>query len=107
LFLLPALFAISTLAQNDVVRVETNLVTLNVAVTDNSGNYVKGLNKDQFAILDNGKKQDVESFSMISAPVSLGIVYDMHPTTDEGRTASVLQALRQFTQNSIAETSFS
>src|SRR6185369_6268720 len=32
-----------------------------------------------------------------SAPVSIGVVYDMHPAVEE-RTASVLQALKQFTQ---------
>jgi VWFA-related protein len=94
--LLTTLLAWETFAQ-DVVRIETNLVTLNVAVTDKTGNYVQGLGKEQFVILDNGRKQGIDSFSAIYAPVSLGIVYDMRPTTDE-QTQSVLQALRQFTQ---------
>jgi len=87
---------LSALAQ-DVVRLETNLVTLNVAVTDKNGNYVRGLAKEQFFVMDNGVKQEVDSFSSETAPASIGIVYDMHPTnTDE--IASVLYGLKQFTQ---------
>jgi Ca-activated chloride channel family protein len=85
----------SALGQNDVVNVETNLVTLNVAVTDKSGNYVKGLSKSDFAVLDNSLKQEIDNFSSEEAQVSFGIVYDLHPTTDE-RTANVLSALGQF-----------
>src|SRR6185369_16867879 len=84
-------------AAQDVVRVETNVVTLNVAVTDKKGNYVPGLAREQFSITDNGIKQEIESFSSQAAPASIGIVYDMHPTNTE-EIANVLDGLRQFTQ---------
>jgi Ca-activated chloride channel family protein len=103
LSLIPIFFAItlisfnSTSAQDDVVRVETNIVTLNVAVTDKNGNYVRGLSREQFVVTDNGVKQDIDSFSSENAPASIGIVYDMNSALNE-QTKSVLDALRQFTQ---------
>ena len=92
-----ALAAISP-AQDEPIRVETNLVTVNVAVTDRSGNYVKNLKREDFVVLDTGTNQPIDTFSAEDVPVSFGIVYDLHPTTDE-RTKIVLDALRQFTRD--------
>src|SRR5260221_218760 len=95
--ILPALLAVASLAQDDVVRVETNLVTLNVAVTAKGGKYVHDLGKENFTVLDNGKKQQIDTFSSFSSPLSIGIVFDVHSSMDD-RTKSVLEALREFTQ---------
>lgn len=87
--------SIASRAQDEPVRVETNLVTVNVTVSGKGGAYVKGLKKENFEVLDNRLKQQIDEFSAEEAAVSFGIVYDMHPTTDE-RTTAVLAALRQF-----------
>ena len=89
-------FSVFSSAQDDPIRVETNLVTVNVAVTDKKGNYVRGLKKEDFEIWDNRTRQMIDTFSAENVPVSFGIVYDMHPATGE-RTKIVLEALRQFT----------
>jgi Ca-activated chloride channel homolog len=89
------LCAVSIFAQDDTVRVETNLVTLNVSVTK-GGKAVSGLSKADFSILDNGVVRPIDIFSAENAPISYGIVYDLHPTTDE-QTLSVLAALKKFT----------
>lgn len=78
------------------IKVDTNLVNINVAVLDKKGNFVEGLTKQNFEIYDEDKKQTIEYFSDENAPISLGIIYDMHPTTDE-RTKAVLESLREFT----------
>jgi Ca-activated chloride channel family protein len=90
-------FAVFSAAQDEPIRVATNLVTVNVAVTDKSGNYVGNLKREDFEIWDNKTKQEIDTFSAENVPVSFGIVYDLHPTTDE-RTKIVLDALRQFTK---------
>lgn len=90
-------FSLGIFAQDDVISVETNLVTLSVAVTDKNGNYVKNLKKEDFQVFDENVKQEIEQFSTEDAPIYFGIVYDLHPTTDE-RTKNVLDALRQFTK---------
>ena len=94
---LAAISAVS-LAQDEPIRVETNLVTVNVAVTDKAGNYVRNLKREDFEVWDGGTKQPIDTFSAEDVPVSFGIVYDLHSTTDE-RTKTVLDALRQFTKD--------
>jgi Ca-activated chloride channel homolog len=87
---------LSASAQDEkTITVNTDLVNLSVAVADAKGNYLENLQKEQFEIYDNGKKQTIEYFSAADAPVSFGIVYDLHPTTDE-RTTAVLESLREF-----------
>jgi len=80
----------------DTISIETNLVNVGVTVTDRNGNYVTGLEKEHFEVLDNGSPQDVVLFSEISAPVSYGFVYDLHPTTSES-TKRILDSIREFT----------
>jgi Ca-activated chloride channel family protein len=95
----------SAAAQDEVVNVETNIVTLNVAVTDKSGNYVKGLKKSDFSLTDNAMRQDIDTFSSEQAPISFGIVYDLHPSTEE-HTSTVLAALEQFVKGLRAEDTY-
>ena len=96
--ILTAVFSAVSLAQDEPIRVETNLVTVNVAVTDKSGKYVKDLKREDFEVWDGRTKQALDTFSAENVPVSFGVVYDMHPTTDE-RTKMVLDTLRQFTKD--------
>jgi Ca-activated chloride channel family protein len=91
-------FSAVSLAQDEPIRVETNLVTVNVAVTDKTGNYVKNLKREDFEIWDGGARRAIDTFSAEDVPVSFGIVYDLHPAGDE-RTKTVLEALRQFTKD--------
>jgi VWFA-related protein len=87
------------------IRIETNLVNFNIAVLDGNGKNVENLTKEKFEVYDNGVKQEIANFSSEAAPVSFGIVYDMHPTTDE-RTTAVLESLREFTKELKGENDF-
>src|SRR5437016_14628674 len=53
-----------TSAQQDPTRfrVVVNLVQLNVAVTDNKGNYVTGLHPQDFAITEDGIPENIATF---------------------------------------------
>ena len=99
LSLLILVFSANDFAQDDdkAVRVETELVTINVGVIDGVGKPVAGLSQGQFEIYDNRVKQKIEYFSGASAGITYGIVYDMHPTTEQ-RTNAVLNGLREFTK---------
>lgn len=89
------LTAAAVSAQDDAIRVATNLVTLNVSVSDKKGKTAQGLTRADFKLTDDGKPQEIDSFSDAGAPISFGIVYDQHPATAE-QTLSVLDALKQF-----------
>ena len=79
----------------ETIRVETNLVLVNVLVRDKNGQLVGGLKSDQFEVWVDGEKRTIESFSAGNASVSYGIVYDLHPTTEESAKA-VIESLRMF-----------
>src|SRR5437867_10344809 len=49
-------------------RVVVNLVQLNVAVTDNKGNYVTGLHPQDFAITEDGIPENIATFEEGNAP---------------------------------------
>ena len=81
--------------QEDSVVVSTNLVTVNVIVTDEKGKYVKGLKADQFSIFDENARQKIAHFSAGSASVSIGIVYEVH-NASASQVSAPLAALKQF-----------
>ncbi len=53
--------------QGDVVRTTTNLVNIDVIVTDKSGKQVTDLKQEDFEVSEDGKKQQVTHFSYLSA----------------------------------------
>jgi VWFA-related protein len=67
-FLMLAVFgAVSTMAaQDDVIKVNTRLVEVNVVVRDKNG-PVSNLVKEDFTVFDNGKAQRVDVFSVSTA----------------------------------------
>ncbi len=50
----------------DVVKISTNLIQIDVSVTDKKGNPVTDLKPEDFEIYENGKKQDITNFGFIS-----------------------------------------
>jgi VWFA-related protein len=63
--LLPPLLSIPLIAQQPL-----NTVTLDVTVTERSGKPVPGLTQSNFTVLDNGKPQQILSFSAIQGPAT-------------------------------------
>lgn len=52
---------------NNVVKISTTLIQLDVVVTDKKGNQVTDLKPEDFEVLENGAKQDITNFSYITA----------------------------------------
>jgi Ca-activated chloride channel homolog len=52
------------------LRVEVNLVQLNVAVTDSKGNYVTGLHPTDFAITEDGTPENIATFEEGNGPTT-------------------------------------
>ena len=59
---LVALLASPCVAQDDVVRVKSNLVNIDVLVKDKKGKYVADLKAEDFTIFENGVPQKIEFF---------------------------------------------
>ena len=81
--LVVAALAFPTLLQSqqddDVIRVNTDLVVLNVTVTDKTGQYVPGLRLSDFTIFEDGKQVSPElisSFSLHESPFASVVLLD-------------------------------
>jgi len=71
-------------SQETVFRVETNLQSIAVEVTDKHGNYVQGLTASDFTLLEDGKPERIAFFEGESEPISLAILIDSGMTMDFG-----------------------
>lgn len=59
------------------IRKDVDLVLVPVTVTDPMSRLVTGLEKNNFALTDNGQLQEIKHFSSEDAPVSLGVIFDI------------------------------
>jgi Ca-activated chloride channel family protein len=73
--LLPFVLAIAVQAQPQ-FQSGVDVVDLMVSVTDRDGRFVTGLRGDDFAVFEDGRRQQISFFNAERAPVSLGILLD-------------------------------
>jgi len=68
-------------ADDEIITVETNLVTTPVSVLDRSGRFIPGLKKKDFKIYDNGVWQDITYFQSEEQPFTVILLIDISPST--------------------------
>lgn len=76
-FMVSALLVVAQ--DDDVIRVNTDLVVLNLTVTDKAGNYVKALKKSDFKIYEDGvevQPETIASFSLHESPYAAVVLLD-------------------------------
>lgn len=66
---------------DDVIKVETNLVQLNVGVVDRQGRAILNLSRNDFAVYENGVRQNIQDFEPTTTPFSLVLMLDMSGST--------------------------
>ena len=88
-------------AAQDVIKVQTELVNLNVVVRDREGHRVSGLLKEDFEVFEDGSRQEITHFRAEELPLRLVLVFDLSlsmeavlPTVKQGAFA-LLASLRQ------------
>lgn len=101
LFLLLVFGGVS-FAQDDVVKVDTTIVRLNVGVVDAKGNVITNLNKDSFAVFEDDVKQNISRFEPVTAPFSVVMLFDVSGSTKSFRQ-QMAQAANRFTDALSAE----
>lgn len=82
------------------IKIDQDLVTLTLTVTDYYGRYVSGLTEDAFTIYDDKKKQDIVFFSDTDAPVSIGILFDVSGSMTGEKILKAKNALSRFINTS-------
>jgi Ca-activated chloride channel family protein len=80
-------------AQAPTIRLDVNLVQLNVTVTGSSGHSISGLGQQAFRLFVDDVQQPITVFHGEDAPVSAGIVIDNSASMEPKRSEVVAAAL--------------
>ncbi|HTG86419.1 MAG TPA: VWA domain-containing protein [Pyrinomonadaceae bacterium] len=86
--------------EGDVVRVETQLVSVPAVVTDSTGRPISGLKPDNFRLVEDGQVQTITNFGTTETPFEIALLLDTSGSTREDvaliRSAanSFIEALR-------------
>jgi VWFA-related protein len=77
--------------ENDVVRIDTELVTVNMSVVDRSTNRgITGLAQSDFRLFEDGQQQTIQRFESSNAPFNLILLIDL-----SGSTREVVKLIRE------------
>jgi Ca-activated chloride channel family protein len=69
--------------EGDVVRVETQLVSVPAVVTDRTGRPLTGLTASDFQIFEDGRPQKIANFATTEAPFEVALLLDTSGSTRE------------------------
>ncbi len=64
------------IGEEDVVRVDTQLVSVPAVVTDGTGRILTGLRADNFNLFEDGNAQRIANFSTTEAPFEVALLLD-------------------------------
>jgi len=68
--------------ESEVIKVETNLVTMPVSVLDREGRFISGLQQKDFQIFENGAEQKIDYFRSVEQPFTVIMLIDVSPSTE-------------------------
>jgi Ca-activated chloride channel family protein len=81
-------------ADEDVVRINTDLVVLNATVVDAEGRYVHGLRRSDFKVLEDGREQTLSDFSIEETPFAAAVLLDTSGSMRERLSLARSAAIR-------------
>jgi VWFA-related protein len=81
--------------EGDVVRVDTQLVSVPAVVTDSSGRPLSGLKAENFQLMEDGQPQTIANFGTTDAPFEIALLLDTSGSTREDVTL-IRQAANSF-----------
>jgi VWFA-related protein len=79
----------------DVIKVDSNLVSVPVIVSDREGRYVPNLTVEQFKLFDNTTQQKITYFDAAEQPLNIAILLDTSRST-EGALDDIKKAAKNF-----------
>lgn len=86
----------SVTAQDDeTIKVNSDLVVLNLTVTKNNGSYVHNLKSNNFKIFEDGREERISNFSVAETPFAAAILLDTSGSM-EGRISLARSAAIRF-----------
>lgn len=85
--------------EEEVIRVNTELVMLTATVTDKNGRYRADLKREDFTVYENGAEQKLEYFNTGDrVPMSLGIIFDTSGSMED-KIEGVQDAVEHFVKS--------
>ena len=79
--LVPGLSVAQEVDPDDVIRVKTTLVNSPVLVIGRDGKFVPNLRREDFAVYENGVKQEIAYFAPVDNPFTVALVIDTSRST--------------------------
>ena len=67
---------------DEVLKIETNLITIPVSVFDRNGLYIPGLRQNDFKIFEDGVEQEIAYFGTADKPFTVALLLDTSPSTE-------------------------
>jgi len=83
--------------EDDVVRVETQLVSVPAVVTDRAGRPLAGLKADNFLVFEDGRPQKIANFATTEAPFEVALFLDTSGST-RAELGLIRRAARAFVE---------
>ena len=71
----------SSVDDGEIIKVDTQLVTIPVRVMDKNGRFVGGLAKDNFRLFEDGVEKEIVLFFNEQQPFTVALVLDMSPSS--------------------------
>src|SRR5215217_5999967 len=68
-------------SEGDVVRIDTNLVTVPVSVLDRDGRFISDVRREQFSVFENGVEQKIAYFEPTEKPFTVALLLDTSGST--------------------------
>ncbi len=68
-------------SEGDVVRIDTNLVTVPVSVLDRDGRFISDVKREEFKVFENGVEQKLAYFDSTEKPFTVALLLDTSGST--------------------------
>lgn len=86
-------------SDEDIVKISTNLIQVDVTVTDKKGNPITDLKSNEIEIYQNGKKQEITNFSFVANRSQI-----IEKGSDEKEDITAILPPKQLQQNQVRRT---
>ncbi len=85
------------------IRIDTDLITIDVTVTDKNGNYVRDLRPEEFQVFEDGKPKKLDFFAVtdeatLSRPLAVVFALDLSGSLKPEETKTLRDAAMKFTE---------
>lgn len=74
-------FAQTQTVDDEVIKVNTTLISVPVIVSDRNGRYISGLKAKDFTVYENGVRQSIDFFAPVEEPLNVALLIDTSRST--------------------------